>query len=123
MSLYIKYSKKVVDVYLSFVAEEDILVYSIDECFLDVTNYLKMYKKTDYALAEEILKKVYEQTGLTANCGIGPNMLLAKVAMDTEAKNTKMVLPNGFMRMLKPNYGKSPLFLKCGALVKTCKET
>ena len=89
MSLYIKYSKKVVDVYLSFVAEEDILVYSIDECFLDVTNYLKMYKKTDYALAEEILKKVYEQTGLTANCGIGPNMLLAKVAMDTEAKKYK----------------------------------
>ncbi len=89
MSLYIEYSKKVLDVYLSFVAEEDILVYSIDECFLDVTNYLKMYKKTDYELAETILKKVYEQTGLTANCGIGPNMLLAKVAMDTEAKKYK----------------------------------
>jgi DNA polymerase V len=86
MNLYISYSKRVVDVYLSFVAEDDILIYSIDECFLDVTNYLKMYKKTDYELAEDILKSIYAKTGLTANCGIGPNMLLAKVAMDTEAK-------------------------------------
>ena len=86
MSLYIEYSKKVLDIYLSFIAEEDVLVYSIDECFLDVTNYLKMYKKNDYQLAKDILKRIYEKTGLTANCGIGPNMLLAKVAMDTEAK-------------------------------------
>ncbi len=89
MNLYIAYSKKVVDVYLSFIAEEDILIYSIDECFLDVTNYLKMYKKSDYELAQDILKKVYEETGLTANCGIGPNMLLAKIAMDIEAKKYK----------------------------------
>ena len=89
MSLYIKYSKMVVDVYLSFISEDDILIYSIDECFLDVTNYLKMYKKTDYELAQDILNKVYEKTHLTANCGIGPNMLLAKVAMDTEAKKYK----------------------------------
>lgn len=89
MNLYINYSKKVVDVYLSFIAEEDILIYSIDECFLDVTNYLKMYKKSDYELAQDILKKVYEETGLTANCGIGPNMLLAKIAMDIEAKKYK----------------------------------
>lgn len=89
MNLYIAYSKKVVDVYLNFIAEEDILIYSIDECFLDVTNYLKMYKKSDYELAQDILKKVYEETGLTANCGIGPNMLLAKIAMDIEAKKYK----------------------------------
>lgn len=89
MSLYIKYSKQVVDIYLSFVSEEDILVYSIDECFLDVTDYLKLYKKTDYELANDILNKIYQDTGLTANCGIGPNMLLAKVAMDTEAKKYK----------------------------------
>ena len=86
MSLYIKKSSEVVDVYLDFVAKEDLHIYSIDECFLDVTDYLKMYNKTDYELAEEILKSVQEKTGLTANCGIGPNMLLAKVAMDTEAK-------------------------------------
>ncbi len=86
MKLYIEKSKEVVGIYLDFVAPEDLHVYSIDECFLDVTNYLKMYKKSDYELAEEILKKIETQTGLTATCGIGPNLLLAKVAMDTEAK-------------------------------------
>lgn len=86
MSLYIKKSSEVVNIYLDFIAKEDLHVYSIDECFLDVTDYLKMYHKTDYELAEEILKTIQKKTGLTANCGIGPNMLLAKVAMDTEAK-------------------------------------
>ena len=89
MSLYIKKSKEVVNIYLDFVASEDLHIYSIDECFLDVTNYLKMYKKTDYELAKDILKTIYKRTGLTATCGIGPNLLLAKVAMDTEAKKYK----------------------------------
>lgn len=87
MNLYIKKSKEVVKIYLNFVAEEDLHIYSIDECFLDVTNYLKMYKKSDYELALEILNTIKEKTGLTATCGIGPNMLLAKVAMDIEAKH------------------------------------
>ena len=89
MKLYIEKSKEVVGIYLDYVAKEDLHVYSIDECFLDVTDYLKLYKKTDYELAEEILKKVESTTGLTATCGIGPNLLLAKVAMDTEAKKYK----------------------------------
>ena len=89
MKLYIAKSKEIVGIYLDYVAPEDLHVYSIDECFLDVTDYLKLYKKTDYELAEEILNKVYEQTGLTATCGIGPNLLLAKVAMDIEAKKYK----------------------------------
>lgn len=89
MNLYIEKSKEVVGIYLDYVASEDLHVYSIDECFLDVTDYLKLYKKTDYELAEEILKVVYEKTGLTATCGIGPNLLLAKVAMDIEAKKFK----------------------------------
>ena len=89
MSLYIAKSKEVISIYLDFVSEEDLLVYSIDECFLDVTHYLKMYKKTDYELALEILKTIYEKTGLTATCGIGPNMLLAKIGMDIEAKHNK----------------------------------
>ena len=86
MKLYIEKSREVVSVYLDYVAKEDLHIYSIDECFLDVTNYLKMYKKTDYELAEEILEVIYKKTGLTATCGIGPNMLLAKVSMDREAK-------------------------------------
>lgn len=89
MKLYIEKSKQVVGIYLDYVAPEDLHIYSIDECFLDVTDYLKLYKKTDYELAEEILKTVEEKTGLTATCGIGPNLLLAKVAMDTEAKKYK----------------------------------
>lgn len=88
MSSYIKFSEQVVSIYLDYVAKEDLHVYSIDECFLDVTNYLELYKKTDYELAKEILMKIYEKTHLTATCGIGPNILMAKVAMDVEAKHT-----------------------------------
>ena len=89
MKLYISKSQEVVSIYLDYVAKEDLHIYSIDECFLDVTDYLKLYKKTDYELAEEILNKIQEKTGLTATCGIGPNLLLAKVAMDIEAKKYK----------------------------------
>ncbi len=89
MNLYIEYSKKIISIYLDFVSEEDLLVYSVDECFLDITNYLKMYQKTDIELAKEILNTIYQKTKLTATCGIGDNMLLAKVAMDIEAKHNK----------------------------------
>lgn len=89
MGLYLKKSKEVVSVYLDYVAQEDLHIYSIDECFLDVTHYLKLYNKTDYELGVDILNKVLEKTGLTATCGIGPNMLLAKVAMDIEAKHAE----------------------------------
>ena len=89
MSLYIKKSSEVINIYLDYVSKDDMHVYSIDEAFLDVTNYLKMYKMTDYELAQKILNDVETRTGLTATCGIGPNMLLAKVAMDVEAKKYK----------------------------------
>ena len=89
MNLYINKSKEIVNIYLDFVSEDDLHIYSIDECFLDVTHYLKLYKKTDYELAEEILNTIQKKTGLTATCGIGPNMLIAKVAMDIEAKKYK----------------------------------
>ncbi len=89
MNYYVSMSKKVISIYLDYVAKEDLHVYSIDECFLDVTHYLKLYKKTDYELAEEILNEITKRTGLTATCGIGSNILLAKIAMDTEAKKFK----------------------------------
>lgn len=88
MNLYIEKSKQIVSLYLDFVSEEDLYIYSIDECFLDVTNYLKLYKKNDIELAKEIIDTIKKKTGLTVTCGIGPNMLLAKVAMDIEAKHT-----------------------------------
>ncbi len=87
MRLYQQKSKEVIGIFLDFIAEEDIHVYSIDEAFLDVTDYLRLYNKSDYDLAKTILKTVYQKTGLTATAGLGPNMLLAKVAMDIEAKN------------------------------------
>ena len=89
MSLYVKKSKEVISVFLDYVSIEDLHVYSIDEAFLDVTNYLKLYKKNDYDLAKEIMDTIYKKTSLTSTCGIGPNMLLAKVAMDTCAKKEK----------------------------------
>ena len=89
MSLYIKKSTEVVNIYLDYVSKEDLHIYSIDECFLDVTDYLKLYKKTTKELAIDIMNKVYEKTRLCATAGIGPNLLLAKVAMDIEAKHNK----------------------------------
>lgn len=87
MKLYMEMSKEVVSIYLDFVSEEDLHIYSIDECFLDITDYLRFYKKTDYEIALDILNDIKTKTGLTATCGIGPNMLLAKVAMDIDAKH------------------------------------
>jgi len=89
MSLYIRKSKEIVNIFLDFVSEEDLHVYSVDESFLDVTHYLKMYNMTDIELAKKILNTITKKTGLTATCGIGPNMLLAKVSMDVEAKKYK----------------------------------
>ena len=76
MSLYVKKSK------------EDMHVYSIDEAFLDVTDYLKLYKMDDVTLAKTIMARIKEKTGLTSTCGIGPNLLLAKVALDIESKHS-----------------------------------
>ena len=92
IKLYQEYSKKVFDIYRSFISDEDIHFYSIDEVFMDVTDYLKYYKKTDVELALLIMKTVYEKTGLTTTAGIGPNILLAKIAMDIEAKHNKNCL-------------------------------
>lgn len=92
IKLYQEYSKKVFDIYKSFISEEDIHFYSIDEVFMDVTDYLKYYNMTDVELALLIMKTVLEKTGLTTTAGIGPNVLLAKVAMDIEAKHNKNCL-------------------------------
>jgi len=89
MELYIEYSTKIYSVYLKYVAPEDIHVYSIDEVFIDVTNYLKLYKLTPYQMAQMIIKDVLKTTGITATVGIGTNLYLAKIAMDIEAKHIK----------------------------------
>ncbi|MBQ0030491.1 MAG: DNA methylase [Bacteroidales bacterium] len=86
MAYYIKYSTKIYEIYLKYIAPEDIHVYSIDEVFMDVTAYLKTYKKTAYELAMTMIKDVLKQTGITATAGIGTNLYLCKIAMDIVAK-------------------------------------
>ncbi len=88
MARYIRYSAEIYAVYAGFVAPEDILVYSIDEVFMDLTRYRKFYcKKTPEELAREMVQAVFRKTGITATVGIGPNFFLAKVAMDILAKH------------------------------------
>ena len=87
MHLYMEYSCKVYKVFLEFIAKEDIHVYSIDESFLDVTSYLKLYQVNAKELAKKMLDRIYEKTGLTATVGIGTNLYLAKIAMDIVAKH------------------------------------
>ena len=89
MAFYISYSTRIYNIYLKFIAEEDMHVYSIDEVFIDATPYLKNYKCTARELAQKIIKAVYDNTGITATAGIGTNMYLAKVAMDILAKKAK----------------------------------
>lgn len=86
MALYMEYSTRIYGVYLKYVAPEDILVYSIDEVFIDVTNYLNTYKMTAHELAMTMIKDVLATTGITATAGIGTNMYLCKIAMDIMAK-------------------------------------
>ena len=87
MALYMKYSTRIYDIYLKYVAPEDIHVYSIDEVFMDVTDYLHTYRLTPEELAGKIMWEIYEQTGITATAGIGTNLYLAKLAMDITAKH------------------------------------
>lgn len=87
MSYYMKYSTEIYNVYLKYLAPEDIYVYSIDEVFCDITNYLAYNKMTPKELVTKMIHDVYETTGITATAGIGTNMYLAKVAMDIVAKH------------------------------------
>ncbi|MDD6807614.1 MAG: DNA methylase [Oscillospiraceae bacterium] len=89
MKLYMEYSTRIYQIYLKYVAPEDIHVYSVDEVFIDVTNYLKFNKMTPREMALAMVKDVFNQTKITATAGIGTNLYLAKVAMDIEAKHIK----------------------------------
>ena len=86
MSYYMEVSTSVYKIYLRYIAPEDIHVYSVDEVFIDVTNYLPMYKCNAHDLAMRMIRDVLKETGITATAGIGTNMFLAKIAMDIVAK-------------------------------------
>lgn len=87
MQLYIDYSAKIYSIYLRYISKEDIHVYSIDECFLDVTDYLALYNVTAKEMAVMLMDAVMKETKITATAGIGTNLYLAKVAMDIVAKH------------------------------------
>lgn len=89
MQLYIDKSADIYGIYLKYIAKEDIHVYSIDEVFMDVTDYLPMYRMTARELGQKIIKDILETTGITATCGIGTNLYLAKVALDITAKHVE----------------------------------
>lgn len=87
MALYIEYSTHIYQIYLKYIAAEDIHVYSIDEVFIDATDYMRLYSKTAHELAMMMIRDVLKQTGITATAGIGTNLYLCKVAMDIVAKH------------------------------------
>lgn len=86
MALYMQVSTQIYSIYLRYIAPEDIVPYSVDEVFIDVTPYLRTYNRTPQELARFLIRKVLEETGITATAGVGPNLYLAKVAMDILAK-------------------------------------
>ena len=89
MALYLEYSARIYQVYLKYIAPEDMHVYSIDEVFIDATNYLKTYRMTARELAQAMVRDVLQTTGITAAAGIGTNLYLCKVAMDIVAKHVR----------------------------------
>ena len=89
MRLYEEYSSRIYATYLKYVSSEDVIVYSIDEVFIDVTDYLRTYGMTAHELTMTMVRDVLYNTGITATAGIGTNLFLAKIAMDIEAKKSK----------------------------------
>lgn len=87
MKLYIDYSADIYGIYLKYISKDDIQVYSVDEAFLDITDYLNLYKMTAEALAVTIMNDIRDTLGVIATCGIGTNLYLAKVALDITAKH------------------------------------
>ena len=90
MSLYMKYSTSIYNVYLKYLSPDDIYVYSIDEVFCDITNYLKYNNMTPREFVTKILLDVLNTTGITATAGVGTNLYLAKVSMDIVAKHVEV---------------------------------
>lgn len=89
MNLYMDYSARIYEIYLRYVSEKDIHVYSIDECFIDMTPYLRLYNKKPKEFAQMLMNAVFEETHITATAGIGTNLYLAKIALDIISKHVQ----------------------------------
>lgn len=88
MKKYIEYAANIYGLYLNYISKNDIHVYSIDECILDVTDYLKLYKTKAKDFAQKLMLEIYEKFRIPSSCGIGTNMYLAKIALDITAKHS-----------------------------------
>ena len=88
MQLYIDYSARIYGIYLRYAAKEDIHIYSIDEIFMDATAYMGARGMTPLEFARAVMRDVYAETGITATCGIGTNLYLAKIALDVISKRS-----------------------------------
>ena len=86
MAEYMRVSTQIYEIYLRYIAPEDIHVYSVDEVFIDASRYLRTYKMTARELADRMIRDVLGETGITATAGIGTNLYLCKIAMDIVAK-------------------------------------
>ncbi len=89
MKLYMRYSAQIYSIYLRYFAKEDMHEYSVDECFIDVTPYFSLYRKSAVELAKELMDTVMKETGICATAGVGTNLFLAKVALDITAKHSQ----------------------------------
>lgn len=87
MQLYIDYAAEIYSIYLEYISKDDIHVYSIDEAFMDVTDYLSLYQMSAKELGKKIMDEIYNRLGIRATCGIGPNLFLTKIALDITAKH------------------------------------
>ncbi len=88
MQFYIDYAAKIYEIYLKYVSKDDIYVYSIDEAFIDLTSYVKFYNTDTKSIAKKIMDEILKTTGVTATCGMGTNLYLAKIALDILAKHS-----------------------------------
>lgn len=125
MQLYIDYSAEIYSIYLKYISKDDIHVYSIDEVFMDVTDYLEMYHMSGQELGIQIMEDILKTTGITASCGIGTNLYLAKIAMDILAKHKKehiAVLDEESYRKVLWRYRPMTDFWRIGRGIAGCLE-
>ena len=104
MALYMDYSTRIYNVYLKYIAPEDIHTYSIDEVFIDATHYLTTYHMTAHELAMTMIHDVLKETGITATAGIGTNLYLCKIAMDIVAKHIEPDADGGLGVAMQRNW-------------------
>ena len=105
MKKYIKYNGDIYDIYLDYIDPQDIHVYSIDEAFLDVTDYLRIYHKSPRQFAKQLINEIAERTHIPSTVGIGTNLYLAKIALDIDAKKGQTILVGSTKIYIRKSFG------------------